>query len=212
MREENNQYFKEALSDFAYDMACGAQIRHLADLGHTVSQICDELDVSVPYQRVQKTVNEHLRKIGVLLPGKPGCTTLAKTTFVREYDSYGKASFRQVVLQDTKTPAVRWQEHIYGPAADGKLLDFLTAKTEENGEAVSYVSCDFGRDRQIMEKSLKALERRQQEYMEDISWENTRMYHRLTLRMREIISCLYEQGLYHGEGFFQENCEHIIFP
>lgn len=212
MREETNQYFKEALSDFAYDMACGAQIRHLADLEHTVRQICDELDVSAPYQRVQKTVNEHLHKMGVLLSGKPDCTTLAKTTFVREYDSYGRASFRQVVLKDTKTPVVCWQEYIYQPASDGNLLDFLTKKIEINGETVSYISCDFGRDRQIMEKSLKALERRQQEYMKDILWKKTRMYHRLTPRMKEIIFCLYEQGLYNGEGFFQKTCEHIIFP
>lgn len=211
MREENNDYFKNALSDFAYDMACGAQIRHLTDLGHTVSQIMEELDISVPYQRVQKTVNEHLQKTGVLTAAKPDAILPTKATFVREYDKYGRASFRKVVTDKGQAPAVHWQEHVYEPAADGKLLDFLTVKTEANGENASYISCDFGIERQKMEESMKVLKRRHQEYIQGILWEKARMYHRLTPCMREIAACLYQEGLYEGEAYFTATGEHILF-
>ncbi len=211
MREENNNYFKKALSDFAYDMACGAQIRHLADLGYTINQILESLDFSVPYERVQKTVNEHLQKTGVLLAEKPDHIIPAKKTFVREYDNYGRASFRQIVVQETKMPAVHWQEHAYEQDCDGNLLDFLKRKTEENGLEASYISCDFGFDRKKTEECFRVLGQEQQEYLQGILWKETRMYHRLTPCMREIIACLYVHGLYAGEGYFQTTGEHILF-
>ncbi len=211
MLEENNNYFKKALSDFAYDMACGAQIRHFADLGYTINQILEVLDISVPYRRVQKTVNEHLQRTGVLLTGKPDHIIPAKKTFVREYDNYGRASFRQVVVQETKIPSVHWQEHAYGQDCDGNLLDFLERKTEENGLESSYISCDFGLDHKKTEECFRVLGQRQQEYLQDILWEKMRMYHRLTPIIREMIARLYVHGLYVGEGYFQTTGEHILF-
>lgn len=211
MREENNNYFKKALSDFAYDMACGAQIRHLADLGYTINQILEALDISVPYERVQKTLNEHLQKTGVLLIRKPDHIIPAKKAFVKEYDSYGRASFRQIVVQETKTPAVHWQEHAYKQEYDGNLLHFLEYKTKENGVEASYISCDFGLDRKKTEECFRVLGQRQQEYLRGILWEKKRMYHSLTPRMREIIARLYVHGLYGGEGYFQTTGEHILF-
>ena len=36
---EKQNYFKQALSDFAFDAAAGRAIRHLVDVGYTSSQI-----------------------------------------------------------------------------------------------------------------------------------------------------------------------------
>lgn len=210
MQEEHNNYFKSALSDFAFDVACGAQIRHLADLGYTVSRMMGELDISVPYGIVQKTVTEHLCKTGVLTSKKPDSEPTAKTEFVREYDSYGRPSFRRVVTTESGMAAIRWQKRIYEPVADGKLLSFLNRKTEENGEEFSYISCDFGCTSLETAEYMEVLDRRQREYIEGILWEKSRMYHRITQQIREIVSRLYDQGLYEGECYFKKTGEHII--
>lgn len=211
MQKENNNYFKRALSDFAYDMACGAQIRHLTDLGYTAAQIMGELDIFVPFEKVRKTATEHLRKTGILLLERPDIVSPLKTTFIKEYDRYGRPSFRRVVEKEADTSAVCWQEHIYFPDETEGIRSFLNRKTEENGEELSYISCDFGLDEQKTAESMSVLEKCQREYIAGILWENLRMYHRLTPRMKEIISRLYEQGLYEGEGYFKKSGEHIIF-
>lgn len=211
MQKENNNYFKRALSDFAYDVSCGAQIRHLADLGYTTARIMEELDISVPFEKVRKTVTEHLYRTGILFLERPDIVSPVKTTFVKEYDRYGKASFRQVVVKEADTPEVCWQERIYSLDSKERIRSFLNRKTEENGEELSYISCDFGLDNQKLAESLTMLEEDQQNYLQGILWEKSRMYHRLTPRMKEIISRLYEQKLYEGEGYFKKTGERVIF-
>lgn len=46
-------YFKNALSNFTYDVACGGAIRHKADTGDTVRKIANELDFPMPYEKVR---------------------------------------------------------------------------------------------------------------------------------------------------------------
>lgn len=210
MQEEHNNYFKSALSDFAFDVACGAQIRHLADLGYTVSQMMGELDISMPYGVVQKTVTEYFCKTGVLISKKPGSELSHKTEFVREYDSYGRPSFRQVVVKEVDTAEIHWKDYSYKPVFRENLLSFLNRKIEENGEEFSYISCDFGCTSLETAKYMEVLDRRQREYIEGILWEKSRMYHRITPQIREIISRLYECGLYEGECYFKKTREHII--
>lgn len=212
MMQEENNYFKRALSDFAYDVACGAQIRHLADLGYTASQILEELDICVPYEKVRKTLTEYLCKKGILLSKRPDIVSPGKTEFIREYDRYGRASFRRVAAEKADPAEVRWQERTYSLAAGKEIRSFLNQKTEENGEEFSYVSCDFGIDSRKMAKSMAALAHHQRDYIQGILWEKSRVYHRLTPCMSEIISRLYEQGIYEGEGYFKKSGEHIIFP
>ncbi len=210
MREQDNQYFKNALSDFAYDVAFGAQIRHLADLGYTINQILPQLDLAIPYRKVQETITNYLRETGILISDKPGSAVFTKSEFVREYDSYGRSSFRRITTEKKAGP-ILWQEQLISPVSGKELREFLNRKTKENGEDVSYISCDFGVDKQKFTEILNVLESRQQEYMEGILWEKSRMYHRLTPRMQEIAARLYERGLYEGEGYFQKTKEHIIF-
>lgn len=86
-------YFKNALSDFTFEAACGGAIRHLADLGYTVSQIKEQLAFPTALEKVRKTVWEHMLDTGALCleePGKQG--TSEKFDYIREYDQYGKAS------------------------------------------------------------------------------------------------------------------------
>ena len=45
------EYFKNALSDFTYEAASGGAIRHLADLGYTVKQICEQLSFPTAISR-----------------------------------------------------------------------------------------------------------------------------------------------------------------
>lgn len=212
MREENNNFFKHALSDFAYDVACGAQIRHLADLGYAVSQIVKELDVAVSYESVQKTVTEHLRKTGVLLLSKPGSENSVKTKFIREYDSYGRPSFRQVAEKGADAAVTSWQERIYQSSLTGEFFRFLNDKTTENGEDCSYISCDFGLEKQNMQQSLSVLEQQQRAYIEGILWQKSRMYHQLTPSIRVLMSRLYDCGCYEGECYFMRTREHVILP
>ncbi len=212
MREENNNFFMSALSDFTYDIACGAQIRHLADLGHPASQIVTELDVTVPYERVQQTVTEHLCKMGVLLVDKPGSENSAKTKFIREYDSYGRPSFRQITETGTEAAEISWQKRIFRYSLSGEFLQFLNRKTEENGEENSFISCDFGLGKEKMQQSLKVLEQKQRAYIESILWEKSRMYYQLTPFIRTLMSRLYECGCYDGECYLKKTREHVVFP
>ena len=79
-------YFKEALSNFTFDVASGGAIRHLTDLGYTVKQISRELAFPTPIDRIQKVVWEHLLNRGILLLEEPGNGEgLEKFSYVRDY-------------------------------------------------------------------------------------------------------------------------------
>lgn len=56
---------------------------------------------------------------------------------------------------------------------------------------------------------LEALNERQREYISGLLWESKICYHRLDLRMREIIVKLYAEGLYHGSCYFLKLKERI---
>lgn len=93
-------YFQSALSDFVFDMASGGAICHLTDLGFTVKQIQEKLAYPTPYEKVQKAVWKHLLDTGVIAMEEQE-EKREKVEYVREYDSYGKASFRRVTLPVT---------------------------------------------------------------------------------------------------------------
>ena len=219
---EQQEFFKKALSDFTYDAASGGAIRHLADLGLTVKQIEQQLSFPTPYPRIQRTVWEHLLSTGVLQKEIPtGCPAAEQVRYVREYDSYGKPSFRRIVLTDSVNPdsafekqtplsAQRpsspgqkqgpvsfWERH-YVPKTDGPLLSFLGSLVSQNGEDCSYVSCDFGirlsQNKEEFLSVLQTLDSRQQDYILGLPWVACVVYHRLDLRMREITACLFENG------------------
>ena len=208
-------YFKKALSDFTYDVASGGAVRHLTDVGYTVKQIMENLSYPTPYKRVQRTVWEHLLNTGVILLEEPGTGTLQETvTYVKEYNKYGKASFRRITKQQEKPENLLFKEERFVESKENKLDDFLLKKCAENEEKSSYVSCPFGlcsKTSPISEYLDILLEEGQREYLSGLPWERRLCYHRLDRRMREITVRLYSGGGYHGCCYFLNSAEKIVF-
>ncbi len=208
-------YFKSALSDFTFEVACGGAIRHLTDLGYTVSQIKEQLAFPTALEKVQKTVWEHMLDTKTLCleePGKKG--TSEKFDYIREYDQYGKASFRRVTVSDgSPGEPVLWRERDFYPERDGAFADFLAGKCRENGQENAYVSCDFGinakRGSAYLKGSFQILDKRQQDYIYGLPWPEKVVYHRLDGRMREIIVKLYDNGCYRGTFYFLRTGEKL---
>jgi len=207
-------YFKEALSNFTHEAASGGAIRHLADLGYSVEQIMKRLSFPTPYERVQKTVWERLFDTEVLLAEEPGSEKQKeKVAYVKDYDKYGRISFRRVVSQNNAAREVRWKEYQYSESKDGSLSSYIFNKCRENGEETAYVSCDFGLHMKNFSKyaaSLEVLKESHREYILGIPWEEKVVYHRLNQQMREIIVDLHKNAGYHGICYFMKLEEKIV--
>ncbi len=216
MSEKAGEFFKKALSDFAFDVASGGAICHLADCGYTVSQIMKMLDFPTPKERVRQTVWEHLEDTGYLCLEEP-CGGSRKETYgyVTEYDAYGRKSFRRVTLREKAPGSVNWRERRFLEEADGRIGVFLEERCAKDGEEYSYVSCDFGlvrqRDSNRFQEGLLLLLEGQRDYVSELFLERRMVYHRLDQRMRDIIARLYEGGWYHGTGYFIRSEEKIVF-
>jgi len=208
-----HSYFREALARFTHEAASGGAIRHLADTGYTVRQITDKLDFPTPYTKVQATVWEHLIQTRVIVLEISG--GVAPTpTYVREYDQYGKASFRRVVEEGTEAGSIAWSEHRVEDGDGEQLSSLLGDKMQENGEGSAYMSCDFGlimyREPQKYQKMLQVLRGPQREYLDGLPWERRRVYHKLDHRMREILLELYCAGFYRGECYFLKTGQKLL--
>lgn len=214
------EYSKNAMSNFTFEVASGGAIRHLTDLGYTVSQIVKQLTFPTPYERVQKAVWEYLLDTGAVLLDEPGNQSKRETvSFVREYDKYGKPSFRKVVAK--KLPEelpgsqdkIVWKEIYCGGGKN--LAEFLKGKCLAEGQDFSYISCNFGLQLCNPDKagafmdSLKVLEEGQRDYILGLPWERKLCYHRLDKRMREIAVKLSESGGYHGVCYFSKSREKL---
>ena len=116
------EYFKNALSDFTYEAASGGAIRHLADLGYTVKQISGQLSFPTPYERVQKTVWQRLLETGVLLAEEPGSgkrRSGGRAEYVIERDKYGRTSFRLAARDiEEKAGEICWKERKFGEGGE----------------------------------------------------------------------------------------------
>lgn len=206
-------YFKKALSNFTYDMASGDAIRYMTGQGYTVRQIIERLDFPTPATQVQKTVWKCLLDMGVILIDEPGTAKKAQVEYVRTYDKYGKASFIQVTVPGSGREAIQFVEKDYCTAKNGGLNTYIGKLCSKNGEAASYISCDFGlrsrRDPAGYRSMLQLLNERQQEYIRGLPWERRIVYHRLDRRMQEIIVRLYETGEYRGACYFLKTKDKI---
>ena len=207
-------YFRNALSDFTFEAASGGAIRHLTDLGYTVKQISGKLTYPTPYERVRKTVWQHLLDTQVVLTQEPGNgKQRGKAAYKMEYDKYGRASFRMESAVADGSGLVRWKERRYSEEQCGSLAAWLTDRCRVNGEDQSYVSCDFGlrdgREDGSLEAAMQTLNERQREYITGLMWENKVCYHRLDRRMQEIVVKLYKEGHYHGYCFFLKQEEKV---
>lgn len=202
-------YFKNALSGFTFENASGGAIRHLADLGYTVKQITGQLAFPAPYAKVQQTVWEHLLTTGVIRLSEPGDgSEREKAVFIKEYDKYGKASFRKAVLPSDGHTVICWRESCFDPQKS--FSSYLNKKLAANNSA--YVSCSFGlMEPAAFEDLLGELNDKQQDYLQGLPWVKQVCYHILDRRMQEILICLYDRGIYHGVCFFEQTGEKVNF-
>ncbi len=208
---EERNYFQKALSDFAFDVAGGGAIRHLADRGFTAKQIAAELDFALPFAKIQTTIWDHLVKQKTILLEEPGSGAPAqKAVFVEERGKFGKKSFRRVAVSDEAgAKKICWIQK----EAARDPMGYLCEKRRENGRETAYLSCDFGvlqqKDAKQYRMLLGLLDERQREYLEGLPWIGRRVYHRLDARMWEIAGNMVLRNAYTGCFYFGGTGEKI---
>lgn len=157
-KEEQANYFQEALGDFIHDAASGGAIRHLLDLGYTTDGIMGELDFPTPRARVEKTVYCYLTEQKILLEELP------------LENMHGAAPISG-----------------FSEAKLCRLLRQYIEKNGEESSYVSCPFGTIRRDREArLQKILAPLTEREREYLMGIPWKPQVMYHRLNSRMLEI--------------------------
>jgi hypothetical protein len=165
--------FREALGNFAFDVASGGAIEHLAALGYTPQEIKERLDFPTPYAKVQEAYWNYCLKNRIIIESEEDIAKKRENVkYVTEYDSYGRKSFRKVVEQ------------------------------EKEVGVFSYVSCDFGvrsrRNAAEYEQFLSPLEDPLRSYIEGIPWPRRVVWHVLDERMNKIYEVLRDKSGYEG--------------
>lgn len=207
-------FFRNALSDFTFEAASGGAIRHLADLGYTVKQISGKLTYPTPYERVRKAVWKRLLDTKVVLTQEPGSgREQGKAEYRMERDKYGKATFRLAASGGQNAEAIHWKEKTYKQERDGMPAAYFAKLCERNGENDVYISCAFGlwsrQGAELFTAAMQTLNERQREYITGLPWENRVCYHRMDQRLREIVVRLYEAGQYQGFCYCMKTAEKI---
>lgn len=207
-------YFKNALSNFIYDAASGGAVCHWADMGYTVRRITKELDFPMPYAKVQRTVWKHYVETSVILLEEPGTgKESGQYRFVKEQNQYGTASFRRIKVNRDNGKRIVWKTKTYKTQDRNVIINAFEDKLSRNEKAGAYMSCDFGRiqykDPGQYDKILQMLDSRQREYIEGLPWELNRCYHKLDGRMAGILFCLCRQEGYRGSVYFLESEERV---
>ena len=86
-----NSYFREALSDFAFDAAYGDSIRHLHDSGYTPAQIREYLKTqALTEERIQEVIDKYK---GIPDVNGKDINNSSDYEIVKEYDQYGRSTF-----------------------------------------------------------------------------------------------------------------------
>ena len=159
----SDKYFKKALADFTLDFASGDAIRALADKGYSVTEIHKRLDFPTPIEKIRDMVWKHYIDTGVILLENPSDSLPKKrVTYEKVQDSLGRTSFKQVITEDN--------------------------------EAREYVEIDFGKriyqNKNAFEKSLEALSPEDRQYILDLPWPLTNVWHVKNERMERILKKL----------------------
>lgn len=151
--------FNKALGNFINDAATGGAVRHLADLGYSISQISEELSYPISKERIAQYMWEHFLNIGKISLDEPQ-PVHEKASFVKEQDEFGRISFRRV------TETVDNSDKEYVRCEFGKEL----YKNTEDFKAF-----------------LERLEAGDREYIMTMPWPLTPFYHELDDRMKRIV-------------------------
>jgi hypothetical protein len=126
--------------------------------------------------------------------------------FVTDHGSYGRTSLRRVVEIEEGGQQVDFavfRKVVYQPAVHGPAADFLM----EHCGPQAYVSCDFGLRK---DGKLDVLNEKQRLYLEGIPWRRKIVWHRLDLRMAEIVAVLLEHDSYRGTLLLLREKEEVI--
>lgn len=206
-------FFQNALSNFTHEVASGGSIRHLTDLGYTVKEISEHLSYPTPASRIRRQVWERLIETEVILVDEPGNSTKVTADYVREYDEYGRASFRRVEKSTMGQSLIHWKKLEINCREKEKIRGVLEKKIAENGETHSYAACEFGillkHEPERFQELLRALDDSQREYVEGLPWEAKKVYHRLNPRMFKILLQLSAKGLWQGDCYFLKTGEQV---
>lgn len=217
--------FQSALADFTYEMASGAAIRHLTDLGYTVREISESLSYPTPLSRIQKQTWDRLVETGVILLQEPG-TPRETSEFVKVYDQYGRASFRKVVQREAgqgnsrlRNPgqgtAIAWKKVKVCVQDRKQLSALLQDKIAGNGEENSYAACNFAllavKDPEKYREILTALDKGNREYVEGLPWEKGLEYaegYPISMQERPDPASKPQRQVYHG---LNDRMQRILF-
>ncbi len=154
--------FNKALTNFINDAAVGGAIRHLADLGYSISEISENLDYPVSKEKIAAFMWEHFINIGKISMEEPK-QFHEVASFVKEQDAFGRISFRKV------TRTVDNADKQYIKCEFGKLL--------------------YQKDKHFLH-AFQKLEPEDREYIELMPWPLTCVYHELDQRMKRIKNML----------------------
>ena len=162
--ERKSKEFNKALHDFAFDVAGGAAIRHLANLGYSVSEIKKRLDFPISEKQIGQAVWKHLIDTRVICLENPSEINInEKVTYVSCKGEYGRTYFKRV-----------------------------TEKID-SGE-YKYIECNFGklryRDRVGFDEKVSELDIADQEYIRYLPWPLNTVWHREDDRIVRIVTKL----------------------
>ena len=154
----NAKEFNSALGNFINDAAAGGAVRHLADLGYSISEISAELNYPVSKEKIARYMWEHFLNTGRISLEEPK-ETYEKTSFIKEQDAFGKVSFRRVV------------EKVDNSARKYVICDYGREIYKNSPKFIQW---------------LNGLEERDREYIKLMPWPLTPVYHELDDRMKRI--------------------------
>jgi hypothetical protein len=151
--------FNKALGNFINDAAAGGAVRHLADLGYSISKIAEEINYPISKERIAQYMWEHYLNIGKISLEEPQ-PVHEKASFVKEQDEFGRISFRRV----TETVDNSNKEYVQ--------CDFGKELYKNTDEFKNF---------------LDRLETGDREYIMLMPWPLTPVYHDLDERMKRIV-------------------------
>lgn len=162
---KNHREFSKALHDFTFDVAGGAAIRHLANLGYTVPEIKKQLDYPMSETQIAQAMWKHLIDTGIIALEDPADNPpKERVTYVSCKGEYGRTYFKRV--------------------AKPNCIE---------ADAV-YIKCDFGRmkykDREGFAKRVALLEQSDQDYISYLPWPLNAVWHKMDSRIERIAATM----------------------